>query len=246
MRADILGVKFDTYTFEEAREKALALLELNKKSMIFTPNPEFVLSARKDPEFLKILNHGNLVIPDGIGIIYASRILNKVRIPERVPGGDLIYAMFDQMRKAGKTAYFLGAAPKIAERAKKNMEEKFPGLKVIGAHDGYFDKSEEKRIIEEINQLNPDFLLVGLGVIKQERWIYNNRERLNCRAFIGCGGYIDVMAGKVKRAPIFFQKLGLEWLYRLIKEPKRIKRQMFIPVFMAIVLKEKIMQILGG
>ncbi len=225
---EILGVPIDAVSFNEALSITLSFLSDGKKHMLFTPNPEFVLLAQKDSEFLHILKQADLVVPDGIGIVYASK-LTDVKLSERVAGYDLVQAVFENIAKTDKTVYFLGAAPGVAELASKEMTKKYPGLRVVGFHDGYFKDSEP--IIKEINQVSPDILLVGLGAPKQEKWIHENLDRINAKLFVGVGGSFDGMSGKVVRAPKFYQKAGLEWLYRLMKEPKRISRQKFIPVF---------------
>lgn len=240
MKTEILGIPVDTYTNNEVLEKVFSyLMEKKKKNhLIITPNPELIMEAQKDKEFRYILETADLVVPDGIGVVLASK-LNKIKIKERVAGCDLIFSILDKIKFTGNTVYILGAGPRVAEKAKKNMEEKFPGVNISGVHDGFFDKEEEKRIIEEIKSLKPDILLVGLGFPKQEKWIYNNKD-LPVHFSIACGGSIDVMAGTVKRAPVIFQKLGLEWLYRLMKQPGRFIRMLILPKFAIIVVLDKI------
>lgn len=239
MKTDILGMKIDTYTFNEAVEIAFGFLSDGEKHTIYTPNPEFVLKGRKDSEFLDIINNGSLVIPDGIGVVYASK-LNKVKIKQRVPGYDVCEALFDRIAKSGHSVYFFGSAPGVAEEAKANVEKKFPGINIIGVSDGYIDAEKEKLVITDIMDKKPDILLVGRGIGKQERWICDNMKNLPPSIFIGVGGTIDGLAGRVPRAPKIFQKMNLEWLYRLIKQPERIARQKFIPVFVFTVIFDKL------
>ena len=239
MKTDILGVGFDVVTMDAAVDRALAFLEESRASAIFTPNPEMVMEARKNPEFKQILNAADLVIPDGIGVVYASKF-NKTKLPERVAGYDLLQNIFGKIENTERSVYFFGGAPGVADLAKLKMVEKFPNLKIVGTADGYFDADKEKLIITDIINKKPDILLVGLGFPKQEMWITRHKDDLPARLLVGVGGSFDGMSGKVRRAPDLFIKLGLEWFYRLIKEPKRFKRQLQLPLFMLIVLKEKI------
>lgn len=236
----ILGVPFVNITPEEAVNKVTSYLNNNGKSMIFTPNPEMVMEARKNKEFMEILNSSTMNVPDGIGIVYGSRFTpNKIK--HRVAGYDLMLGVFDKMKDMGKTAYFFGGAPGIADRAKKAIEERFPGLKIVGTANGYFDKEREKEIIAEINELKPDLLLVGIGFPKQEKWIYDHIKELNIKAAAGVGGSFDGWCGNVPRAPKFFIDHNIEWFYRLIKQPSRIGRMMQLPLFMLVVIKNKIL-----
>lgn len=234
----ILGVPFADITPEEAVEKAVSYLNNNVKSMIFTPNPEMVMEARKNEEFMEILNASTMNVPDGIGIVYGSKFTSSP-IKHRVAGYDLVQDVFDKMKDMGKTAYFFGGAPGIADRAKEAMEAKHKGLKVVGTANGYFDDKREKEIIAEINELKPDLLLVGIGFPKQEKWIYTHIKDLNIKTAVGVGGSFDVMSGNVKRAPKFFINHGLEWFYRLITQPSRFVRMMQLPLFMLVVIKSK-------
>lgn len=235
----ILGVPFNNITHKEAVELVCSYLDGNEKKMIFTPNPEFVMEALNNTEFMKILNEGNLLVPDGIGIIIASKILGKP-LKERVAGCDLVHDVFDKIKSRDKTVYLLGGGKNVAETAKLKMEQRYAGLKIVGVHDGYFNENEEKLIIEEINRLKPDLVLVGIGFPKQEKWIYKHKDILQAKAFIGIGGSIDIMSGNVKRAPDIFIKLGLEWFYRLIKQPSRFFRMLRLPLFLLTVFKTKI------
>lgn len=235
----ILGVPFQNITPADAEEKIVHFLSQSGKAMVFTPNPEMVMAAQKDDEFMKILNESAMNIPDGIGIIYGSKFTNNP-IKYRVAGYDCVQGVFELIKNTDKTVYFFGGAPGIAERAKDAMEKKHSGLKIVGVADGYFDAEKEKQIIAEINEKKPDLLLVGIGFPKQEKWIYNHMQSLNVKVAVGVGGSFDVMSGNVKRAPKIFIKLGLEWFYRLITQPSRIGRMMVLPLFMLVVIKNKV------
>ena len=229
MRTDVLGVAFDNVTLDEAVDRALAMLEEDGPHLAATPNPELVQRAQKDPGFAQILSEADLVIPDGIGIIYAAKILGRP-LKGRVPGIDFASALLDRVAGTGKRLFLLGAAPGVAEQAAVNLRAAHPGLVVCGAHDGYF--KEDGPVVEAIREAGADIVFVCLGAPKQEKWIDANGAAAGARLYIGLGGSLDVFAGKVERAPESFQKLGLEWLYRLFKEPSRIGRMAKLPLFL--------------
>lgn len=230
MKTEVLGVCIDAVDFNEAKNIVLSFLNEDKPHMVFTPNPEMIMLATRDEEFKDILNNADLVVPDGIGVVLASK-LNKVKIKERVAGYDLVQAVFNEIKDRDISVYFLGAAPGIAEKAKEKMQEKYEGLKIIGDNNGYFDAKKEMIIIDDIKKKKPDILLVGMSMSKQEKWIDKYKNALPAKVLIGVGGSFDGFSGNVKRAPDIFGKLGLEWLYRLVKQPSRIKRQIYLPVF---------------
>lgn len=235
-KIDILDIPISNVNKKKAKKIILNWLNGNKTRMVFTPNPEIIMEAQNNSELKRILKSADMLVPDGIGVVWASKYSNS-KLKQRVAGYDLVQDLFYEMAQLNKTVYFLGGAPNVAKCAAKKMKAKHSNLKIIGVHDGYFDTNEEKLIINEIQNLKPDLILVGLGVPKQEKWIYDNKAKLNAKVCIGVGGSFDGMAGKVKRAPKIFQNLGLEWFYRLIKQPTRIKRMMKLPLFVICVLK---------
>lgn len=237
MRTEVLGVEFDDVTMNEAVERGMAMLETASPDYVVTPNPETVMTCRDDPEAAEAVKNASLVLPDGIGVIYGSKILGRP-LRERVPGADFALHMFAQMSKKGRSVFLLGAKPGVADMAAEKLQERFPGLVLAGTNDGYF--KDDGPVIDKINAAAPDLLLVCLGVPKQEKWMYKNRDKLNVRLMAGLGGSLDVYAGVVERAPESWQRLNLEWLYRLKKEPKRIGRMMKLPQFMFCVMGEKI------
>ena len=236
-KTKILGVPFDTLTMQQAADKAVSLLDTNGQHYICTPNPEIVMSANEDHELMGILRAADLVTPDGVGVVWASKY-SSTKINERVSGYDLVLEIFERIKDTEHTVYMFGGAPGVAEKASQLMMQKYKGLKVVGCHDGYFDEKEERNIIAEIKRLQPSLLLVGLGSPKQEKWIYNNLRLTAAKLAIGIGGSFDVMSGNVKRAPKIFCKLGLEWFYRLVSQPTRFKRMLKLPKFVFKVRKE--------
>ena len=234
----VLGVPFDAVTMDEAVAKAKKLLKEEGQHIICTPNPEIVMEAQHDKVLHSILHEADLVVPDGIGVVWASKY-SEIRLTERVAGFDLTQNLMADLAMTDETFYFFGGAPGVASTAARKMMKKYPGLKVVGVHNGYFDEKEEKRIIQDIKEKAPSILLVGLGAPKQEKWIYDNLRLTGAKVAIGVGGSFDVMAGNVKRAPKIFQKLGLEWFHRLITQPTRWRRMMRLPKFALTVLKTK-------
>jgi N-acetylglucosaminyldiphosphoundecaprenol N-acetyl-beta-D-mannosaminyltransferase len=214
-------------------------IEKNEQYIIYTPNTEFIMMCQKDEEFLNLMNESDINIPDGIGLIYAGKI-KKHPLKEKVGGYDLSVNLLKMANDKGLKLYVVGGKPGVAEAAMENVREKYPGIKIVGAQHGYFKGThlgkkgheEELAVIEDINKHQPHILFVGFGAKKQELWIEYNKDLINANVIIGNGGTLDGLAGIVKRAPDIFIKLGLEWLYRLMKEPKRIKRQIVLPVFM--------------
>lgn len=234
---EVLGVKIDKMSLSETFEKAKGLINSQGVSMIFTPNPEIVMLAAEDEEFKEILNSADICTPDGIGVVYASKIL-KNPVKERVPGFELSKMLMESVSKTGEGVFLFGSKPGIAEKAKENLEKMYPGIKISGTHSGYFTEEEEPQIINKINESGAKILLVCLGAPKQEKWIYANREKLNSMLCLGVGGTLDVLSGEAKRAPEIFIKLNLEWLYRIAKNPSRWGRAMALPKFMVKVLKD--------
>ena len=229
---NVLGIDIDIVNNSEALKKLNGFLREGRSRrarIVVTPNPEMIMLARRSEEYKKILQSAALSVPDGTGVVLASR-MTKRPIAERVPGIDLITDLLKDMAGTEYSAYFLGAAPGVAEKAKERIAGRFSGIKIVGAHDGYFDSEEDKIISEEICRLKPDVLLVGISMGKAERWAFAHRD-LPVNIIACVGGTLDVLAGQAKRAPGILRRLGLEWLYRLIKQPKRILRMAVLPKF---------------
>ena len=236
-RIDILGVGFDNVTMDETISALEDILGRGEKSYIVTPNSEIVYEALKDDELRNLLRGADLVIPDGAGVVLASRILGTP-LKEKVAGIEVAENLLPSLVRMNKKLFLLGAKPGIAERAADRMREIAPGIDICGCRNGYFDDDES--VVEEINSRNPDVIYVCLGAPRQEFWIKKNMHRLNATMFIGLGGSLDGFSGEVKRAPRIFIKLNLEWFYRLIKEPYRLGRMMRLPKFIIKVLAFRI------
>jgi len=239
LKKDILGVGIDDLTLAEAVSAGCALMDQPGFHYAVTPNPEFILAARKDAGFRAILNGADLSVPDGVGVIYAAKLLGSP-LKEKVPGVDLAQGLLAQMAGAGKSLFLLGAKPGVAERAADELCARFPGLVVCGTHDGYFQDSAA--VTAQIAAAKPDVLFVCLGAPKQEQWMAQYGPDTGAHLAIGLGGCLDVFAGTVKRAPEAWQRHGLEWLYRLIREPSRFGRMVKLPL----ILIYAVMARLGG
>lgn len=236
MRTDILGVGFDDLTLEEAVARGTAFLEEDRFHYVVTPNPELVDRASREGAFREALNGADLVLPDGIGVIYAARILGRP-LKGRCPGIDFASGLMASMAAGGKRLYLLGAKPGVADLAAERLQKQYPGLKIAGTHDGYF--KEDAPVVEAIRESGADCVFVCLGAPKQELWMARNGPATDAHLLCGLGGSLDVFAGTVERAPKFWSDHGLEWFYRLCKEPKRIGRMMKLPLFLVHVRQEK-------
>lgn len=235
MKTDILGVAFDALTLDEAEERADALLRARKGGYIVTANPEIVLHSREDAAYAAAVNGADLVLADGVGDLYAARIL-RTPLPERVAGSDITPRLLSRLAKRGGSVFLYGARPGVAERAGEALQSAYPGLRIAGTENGYI--SDETALFVSLEREQPDLLLLGLGAPRQELWMAKNRQRTNA-VMIGVGGLLDVFAGNIPRAPESWQKLGLEWLYRLLREPKRIKRMIRLPGILFLALRER-------
>ncbi|MCL2226655.1 MAG: WecB/TagA/CpsF family glycosyltransferase [Oscillospiraceae bacterium] len=234
MRIDVLGVGFDDISIEQATLRALEIMGGEERAYAVTPNPEIVWQSCKNTALRDALNSAELVLPDGIGIVLGAKILGTPLLGGRVPGIDFATALFEKMAESNGKVFLLGAKPGVAVKAGANLAKKHPGLIVCGAADGYF--TDGAAIVSKINAAKPDLLLACLGAPKQELWMAENRDNLGAPLCAGLGGSLDIFAENVKRAPVFFQRLGLEWLYRILKEPWRLKRSLSLPLFVFAVI----------
>ena len=243
---EIFGVKVHNITFEEATKEVENYLKGNSLKVIYTPNPEIVMGAKDDDRLRNLINNGDMITADGIGLIYASRIKKKP-LKERVTGYHLSIKLLEIANENNYSIYLLGGKDGIAKMAAENIKKDYPNVKIAGYHHGYFKGShrgnenheEEMEIINDINNSNPDIIFLGLGFPNQENWINANKDKIKGKVIIGNGGVIDILSGTIKDTPEFFRKIGFEWLYRLIKNPSRIKRQLVIPKFIFQVIFSK-------
>lgn len=235
---NILGIRIDPLGLDESMMKISENLAAGKEQRIVTANPELIYTAQKDPELQTIINTADLVLPDGIGVVWAARQFG-CHLRERVTGIDLTCRILEEGNRQGWRIFLLGARPGVAEKAVSAQYRKYPGI-VFCCHHGFFTKEEEPLVLERVRKFAPDILLVGLGAPRQE--LFNAANDGIARVRMGVGGTIDVLAGEVKRAPRFFCDHNLEWLYRLMKEPSRIRRQAVLPLYVLKVLAKKYLQ----
>jgi len=236
---DILGIPVDSMTMSETVEKIRTFIDEKRVHTVYTPNAEIIMAARRDPQLRSILANADLLTADGAGVVLASKILKR-SVPEKVSGVDLIHEIFKAYTGKGLRCFLFGAKPGVAEEAAVKIIADYPGIVIAGCRNGYFTEDEEEEIINTINASNADILLVALGAPKQEKWIYGHKDRLNVKVCMGVGGAIDVISGRVRLAPDFFRRNGLEWLYRLYKEPWRARRMLDLPRFMIRVIWSRI------
>ncbi|MCR5030945.1 MAG: WecB/TagA/CpsF family glycosyltransferase [Selenomonadaceae bacterium] len=214
----------------EAVEQAERWMDERRGALIATANAEMIMNATRDEELFEILRSADLVVPDGAGTVWAARHLGY-EMPERVAGYDLSQELLRRAPQKNRRVFFFGSAPGVAEKAKQKAEELYPGISVVGVRNGYFSSEEEPKIIQEIREAHPDLLLVALGVPKQEKWLKKHKDALDVPVSIGVGGTLDVMAGTMRRAPVWMQKAKLEWLFRALLQPKRAGRLLALPKF---------------
>jgi N-acetylglucosaminyldiphosphoundecaprenol N-acetyl-beta-D-mannosaminyltransferase len=238
VRFAVLGVQIDAVTMAEAVRTAEGFIAAGGPHLVATANAEMVMAAGQDAELKRVLDGADFVVPDGAGVVWAARHLGH-RMPERVAGFDLAQALLARAAEKGWRVYFFGGAPGIAARASEAAVARWPGLAVAGVRHGYFAPGESAAIVDEIKASRPDILLAALGVPKQEKWLAANAAELAVPLAMGVGGTFDIMAGAATRAPLWMQRAGLEWLYRLGREPRRIGRMMALPRFVLRVLAEK-------
>lgn len=241
MRIDtisILGVKVACMSLARALDWVSVMVEQGRPRHVVTANAEIIYMAKQEPDFAALLGKADLVTADGSGVVLASRMLGDP-LQERVTGIELIQGIFDRAEEKGWGIYFLGARPEVLEKTVLNVLGRHPMLRVSGYRHGYFSQEETAEVVSNISKVKPDILLVALGVPRQETFIRENLKELNVPVSIGVGGSFDVLAGVVKRAPLWMQRYGLEWLYRLYKEPWRLKRMTALPKFLLAVMVQR-------
>jgi len=238
-RRIILDVPVDTYKPDEFVSKIEGALSSTGVETIIAVNPEKVMCARKDTRLLSALRETDFLIPDGIGIVAALKLLYGVTI-SRIPGIMLMEHLLSLADGKKYRIFIFGSSHEVNNKASSDILKSYPSLELVGTQHGYVSNEEYGEVVEKINSSGADILFVGLGSPKQEEWIHRYRDVLKVKICMGIGGSLDVIAGRVPRASRFFQRLGLEWLYRLMREPSRFKRQSVLPGFALEVLKEKI------
>lgn len=238
----ILGVPFSAMTLSDT----VALLQgklAGERSdgqlfHLITANPEIVMVAKQNQEIKRIVDEADLITPDGIGVVLAAK-WQGAYIPERVTGYDMLIRLLEGAAKRGFSLYVVGADEETNAKAVGIIKDKYPGVEIVGRQNGYFKGDLEEALVADIERKQPDLLIVAIGAPAAEKWIYKHKSRLKAKVAFGVGGSLDVIAGKVKRAPVIWQKLNVEWLYRLLKQPSRWRRQLVLPKFALTILTSK-------
>lgn len=235
MYTDILGYK----VFNKSKDELLKEIDKMDKVNIVSGNPEILYAGLNDELLQKMFKDDySIIIPDGVGTVIASKMV-KHPVQEKVAGIEVMKEVLHKAAKEGKGVYFLGAEQVVLDQCIIKLKDEIEGLNVVGSHNGFFDLNNCNEIIEDIQKAEPWALFVAMGCPRQEKFIENNMDKLPCKIYMGVGGSFDVFAGKTSRAPKWMIKLGLEWLYRVSKEPWRIKRLGAIPKFLWIVMRNR-------
>lgn len=237
MKIDVMGLKFDSMTMDEALSRAEALLRGDKAAYVVTPNAEIAYEALHDVQLRERLNGADLMLPDGAGVVLASKLL-RTPVKQKVAGVDFAAGLLGILERNGQSLYLLGGKTGIGELAAQKMLEAHPQLRIAGIADGYFQ--DEAPVIAKINASGADALFVCLGAPKQERFMVQHQQELHVHLMAGLGGSLDAFAGTVQRAPAWMIRLNLEWLYRLIREPKRFRRMLRLPKYLWAVMLKRI------
>ena len=240
----ILGVRVHDVTCDEALDIIEEFIGDAETHQVATVNPEFIMAAQEDEDFKEILNQVSLALPDGVGLLWGSHILGRP-LRQRVAGVDTVERLAALSARKGYRLFLLGAAPGVAAETARCLCSRYSGLQVVGTYAGSADVREEAEILKRIHDARPDFLLVAYGAPKQEKWIYRNRSTLGVAMAMGVGGTFDFISGRAVRAPRWIQRIGLEWLHRLYREPWRWGRMLALPRFAGAVLMEGISSRLG-
>ncbi len=227
MKLNILGVTIDNVSKSETLKRVQSFVDSDNSHYIVTINPEFVIAARRDDEFRHILNHADLSVADGFGLVLAARRQGK-KLATRITGVDLLMDICRLASEQGKSVFLLGSKRHVPEQAARELVKQYPALKIAGAETGYrrwHRPIKDKKIVRMINRKKPDILFVAFGQVRQEKWIYRNLPKLKTvRVAMGVGGSFDYISGQVRRAPRPMRSMGLEWLYRVMRQPWRLPR----------------------
>lgn len=229
-KINFLNITVDNVTMKEAIEQIEILIKKKKNSYVVTPNLDHIIQLEKDKEFQNVYKNADLVLTDGKPLIWISKLLGTP-IKEKISGSDLFPYICKLAANRGFSVFMLGAADGVAKKATDNLKVKYPDLRISGFYSPKFgfenDKDELENVIRVVKKSSPDILVVGLGAPKQEKFIYNFKDTLNVPLSLGLGATIDFEAGTVKRAPKWMQKIGLEWLFRITQDPKRLMKRYF-------------------
>lgn len=234
----IFGVPISKMNMNQTVDYLAQAIDKRQPHQVITANPIMVMSALQDPAYMRMMKQAELIVPDGAGVVWAAGYVGNP-VQERVAGYDLLQELMKAGQRRGWRVYMVGASSEVIEAAASRLKQLYPELKLVGFRDGFFGEKEDSDVIRAIREAKPDILLVGRSAATQEPWIAQYKEQLGVPVMMGIGGSFDVLSGKLKRAPLLFQKLRLEWFYRLLQEPWRYKRMLVLPKFAMKVIREK-------
>jgi len=218
-------------------------VESRRRHRVVTGNPIMLMAGFENPAFYRALQTADLIVPDGAGVVWAAKRAGQP-VAERVAGFDLMHALLREGNERGWKAYLLGTTAENIAAAHANLQRKYPGVRFVGYRDGFFSEREDGAVVAAIREARPDLLFVARSMMTQEPWLAKYEDVLQVPVMMGVGGTLDIAAGRLKRAPVIFQKMHLEWLYRLLQEPSRYKRMLVLPKFALKVMRdgEKVLQ----
>jgi len=219
----IYGIAVSRMNMRETVEYLTAVIEARTPHQVITANPIMVMAALERPDYMAVMRRAELVVP----------------VAERVAGFDLMHKLLERGREKGWKVFLLGAAHDVVRASAERLEQMYPGIRIVGWRDGFFKSEQDGEVVDEIVAAAPDLLFVANSLDRQEPWIDRYKSRLNVPVMMGVGGSFDIVAGRLKRAPLFFQRMRLEWFYRLLQEPKRFKRMLALPKFVMRVIRDK-------
>ncbi|MDW8106065.1 MAG: WecB/TagA/CpsF family glycosyltransferase [Armatimonadota bacterium] len=234
----VLGVRVHAVRMEDALRRIEGLIQQGEPNLVITADANAILLALQDAEFHALMEQAALITADGAGLLWAGRRLGQP-FPERVSGVDLVEQLARLSHEKGYRLYFVGAAPGVAQRAAESLLQRYPNAQIVGVQHGYFSPEEEPAVVEQIAAARPDVVLVGMGMPRQEQWAWRHRHALGAAVLIGVGGSFDVYGGVVKRAPYWLQRVGCEWLWRLVQDPRKIRKVRNLPRFAWQVLRAR-------
>ncbi|MFS1511241.1 WecB/TagA/CpsF family glycosyltransferase [Chengkuizengella sp. SCS-71B] len=232
------GIDVSKMNMKETVQYLTEAIQHKKTHQIITANPIMFMAALNDATFAKAMQSAELVVPDGTGLVWAADYIGQP-VKERVPGFDLMFELLKVANEKQWKVYMLGTTAEVIQKSSEKLKMQFPNVHFVGARDGYFSENEDMQVVEDIRKLSPDLLFVARSVDTQEPWIYKYKHKLDIPVMMGVGGTFDIIAGKLKRAPKWMQKLRLEWFYRLLQQPSRYKRMLDLPKFVFRVKKDK-------
>ncbi|OPH51355.1 N-acetylmannosaminyltransferase [Paenibacillus ferrarius] len=234
----IYGVPVSKMGMDQTVAYLTKAIEQRQPHQVITANPIMVMAAQDDPAYLSMMQRAELIVPDGTGVVWASGYVGQP-VAERVPGYDLLHRLMKAGEPLGWKVYLLGASNEVIQAAADKLRASYPGIQLVGVRDGYFSDAQDAEVIQDIIDAAPDLLFIGRSAANQEPWIGKYKHQIGVPVMMGVGGSFDVLSGKLKRAPVLFQKLRLEWFYRLLQEPWRYKRMLLLPKFAIKVMRDK-------